>query len=215
MKILIVEDDFLIADFILKALQEAAFEHVTIASNVEKARKALQNLRPDLILMDINLSGQLDGIMLATEKNTEAKIIFLTGSTDQKTIEKATALKPESYLTKPFKKQDIVNAVHLFQNKQNETMITIQNGNETVNIRQENILFVKSENVYIDIHTVQKVLTVRITLEKFYQLLDAQLFCRPHRSYIVKKSMVTKITRTHLWIDQASIPISRNFVWVP
>ena len=213
MKILIVEDDFLIANFTQVALQEAGFLNVTIASNVEKARRALKTLKPDLILMDINLSDKWDGIMLAAEKNIEAKIIFLTGSSDQKTIEKAAALKPESYLTKPFKKQDVVNAVHLYQNKIKGAMITLKSGTDSIELLQDEILFVKSENVYIDIHTIQKVITFRITLEKFHQLLDAQLFCKPHRSYIVKKSMVTKVTRTHLWIDQVAIPISRNFVW--
>jgi len=213
MKILIVEDDFLIANFTQVALQEAGFLNVTIASNVEKARRALKTLKPDLILMDINLSDKWDGIMLAAEKNIEAKVIFLTGSSDQKTIEKVAALKPESYLTKPFKKQDVVNAVHLYQNKKKGAMITLKSGTDSIELLQDEILFVKSENVYIDIHTIQKVITFRITLEKFHQQLDTQLFCKPHRSYIVKKSMVTKVTRTHLWIDQVAIPISRNFIW--
>lgn len=215
MKILIVEDDLFIANYIKIVLEEAGFETIEMATEVETARIAFQNFCPELILMDINLLGKQDGIILATEKNENAGVIFLTGQLDKNTIEKALNLKPESYLTKPFKKLDLINAIHLYQNKKQINTISIKNGHDWIQLAQESILYVKSENIYLDVHTTNKVITIRMTLEKFYQLLQPQLFCKPHRSFIVKKSAVTRITRTHLYVNNVEIPVSRNFEWMP
>lgn len=87
-KILIVEDEVLIANFIEKMLQKEGFKHLEIANDIETAQTKFNTFRPDIILMDINLEGPNTGIDLATKKNQEAKIIYLTAQNDVETIKR-------------------------------------------------------------------------------------------------------------------------------
>lgn len=103
-KILIVEDEVLIANFIEKMLRKEGFSNLEIANDIKTAEVKFNTFRPDIVLMDINLEGPNTGIDLAAKKNEEAKIIYITAQNDPDTIQKAISTNPETYLTKPVKK---------------------------------------------------------------------------------------------------------------
>lgn len=125
-KILIVEDEVLIANFILKMLQKEGFSNLEIANDVETAKAKFNSFRPDIILLDINLEESNTGIDLAAKKNEDAKIIYLTAQNDIETIKKAIATNPISYLTKPIKKPDLLAAINLCLIKQSESKIVLK-----------------------------------------------------------------------------------------
>ena len=106
-KILIVEDEVLIAEFIFELLTEESFTTLKIANSKEEAIQCMNEFEPDIILMDINLNGSNSGIELARKKNANAAIIFLTGQYDNDLMTKALGTNPESYLTKPIKQNDL------------------------------------------------------------------------------------------------------------
>jgi len=209
-KILIVEDEVIIAEFIKDILEENNYNSVIIANDYETAVSEMQNFVPDLILMDINLNGLNSGIELAEKKNKQAKVIFLTGQNDFGLMNKALTTNPESYLTKPIKKNDLIAAIQLSIFKNKPTSIIVKDGFQSVKIDLNDILFIKSENVYIDIQTTTKKITIRKSLDAFLKELNDANFIKVHRSYVVNKAKITNKKTTSVFIEEFEIPISRN-----
>lgn len=102
-KILIVEDEFIIQMFIAKVLSSAGFEISGEASTSNEALRMIEANRPDLILMDIGIKGDMDGIDTALVINTlyNIPVVFITGNSDKTTIEKAMLANPFDIIYKP------------------------------------------------------------------------------------------------------------------
>ena len=103
-RILLVEDEKLIARNERDTLERMGYEVVdSIRKGNEAVEKAL-SLKPDLILMDISLKGEMDGIEAASKimEHSTVPIIYLTGRSDKGTLERAKKTKPYGFLTKPF-----------------------------------------------------------------------------------------------------------------
>lgn len=103
MKILIVEDEALIAMSYQMAFKRNADAITDIALNVNDATQKVQTMHPDIILMDIQLNSEITGIQLVQEiKNKQnIPVIYITGNTDTRTKESALATQPLGYLQKP------------------------------------------------------------------------------------------------------------------
>lgn len=102
--ILIVEDDFIVAKLIEKSLVDIGYFVTGLVATGEEAIVKSETEHPDLVLMDINLKGKMDGIA-ASEKihdTLNIPVIFLTAFSDQKTFERALATAPYGYIIKPF-----------------------------------------------------------------------------------------------------------------
>lgn len=209
-KILIVEDEVLIAEYILELLLDASFQNVKMAHTKEEAIQLMNEFEPNVILMDINLSGINSGIDLAKQKNQNAAVIFLTGQNDYELMSKALATSPESFLTKPIKQNDLFAAIHLAVLKSELKTITIKDGVNTIKVKLDAILFIKSDGNYIDIITKNKKHSIRMSLDAFLNQAKKPNFVRVHRSYIINKAKVTKVNTTTIFIDEHEIPISRN-----
>jgi len=210
-KILIVEDEILIAEYVKEMLADDGFTAVKMAHERDDAVMMFRAYCPDIILMDINIHGRDTGIDLAGTKNPEANIIFLTAQSDMATMQKALATAPSSYLTKPIRKTDLMAAIQLVLQNKKERFVTIKDGYGTVKIAQDDILYIKADNVYLDIYTTKKNFTVRHTLEKFMLELDAAAFAKTHRSYIVNRAAVTGKSSKSVYIGDIEIPLSRNY----
>lgn len=103
-KILIVEDEGLTAMELQRKLKMAGYDVPTFAFSGKEAIKKAEEIKPDLVLMDIFLKGQIDGIDAAEEikRKLDVPIIYLTAHGDQKTKERAQSTEPFAYLLKPF-----------------------------------------------------------------------------------------------------------------
>ncbi len=120
-KILIVEDEQIVAKNIEKRLTAAGYQVVASVSTGEEAIEKVKDLSPDIILMDIKLKGKLDGIETADilRKDYQLPVIFLTSYTDEETFQRAKDTEPFGYLIKPFDTRDLNRAVELalYKNK--------------------------------------------------------------------------------------------------
>ncbi len=108
-KILVVEDEWIIAKQICGNLKDFGYEVGPTASTGEEAVRMAETERPDLILMDVVLNGKMDGID-AVEKialRFDIPIIYLTAHTNQEYLKRAKQTKPFGYLVKPFKEQEL------------------------------------------------------------------------------------------------------------
>jgi len=102
--VLIVEDDLIIQRLIQISLKNLGYEVCGTAGTGSEAVASAQKIKPDFVLMDINLSGKIDGIDAAREikAHSDAQIIFLTAFFDEKTIERAKEIRPAGFILKPF-----------------------------------------------------------------------------------------------------------------
>ena len=210
-KILIVEDQVLIANHIKNILSDNNIVAVELAFSIDEAKQKISIFQPNIILLDINLHGKDTGILWAKEFVKNSQIIFITGQTERETMLKAFEVNPITYLTKPVKESDLIAAIELAKIKNKVNYVIVKNGFDELKVNFEDILFLKSDKNYVDIQLVNKTITVRNTLDNFYKELDSDIFCRVHRSYVVNKSKVTQKKSASIKIDEFELPISRNF----
>lgn len=114
-RILIVEDEPLIAEDIRGYLEESGFEVQAIAHEGEEALRILQLSQPDALLLDINLGDGIDGVTLAGEirKHYQFPFVFLTSHADKATLERAKQTFPAGYLLKPFDGNSLMTSLEV------------------------------------------------------------------------------------------------------
>ncbi|WGV27709.1 hybrid sensor histidine kinase/response regulator [Halotia branconii] len=113
--ILVVEDEAIVAKHLLNKLKKFGYRVIaTVSSGQEAINKALES-RPDLVLMDIRLKGQIDGVEAAQEirKHLDIPIIYLTAYADENTVERAKNTDPFGYLLKPFKEKELQTNIEI------------------------------------------------------------------------------------------------------
>jgi CheY-like chemotaxis protein len=108
-KILIVEDEGITVLHIKKALEDLGYEIAGMASSGEEAIIKATEIRPDLVLMDIVLKGNVDGIDAAEKIRAilNIPIIYLTAHADESTLQRAKVTEPFGYIVKPFRERDL------------------------------------------------------------------------------------------------------------
>jgi len=115
MGILVVEDEGLIANNLADGLRRGGYEITGIAESGEDALEKASTLKPDLVLMDIHLSGKMDGIEAAEKVRSEFSIpvIFLTAHANPEVLNRAKLTYPFGYLVKPIRQVDLISAVEI------------------------------------------------------------------------------------------------------
>ncbi|GAB3926445.1 sigma 54-interacting response regulator [Larkinella terrae] len=108
-KVLIVEDEFLVANDLRVILKQAGYRVTGIAATFEEANESLQKQTPDLVLLDIRLKGKLSGIDFARKLRTEnIAFIYLSANSSQTVLEEAKSTDPYGFLVKPFREKDLL-----------------------------------------------------------------------------------------------------------
>ncbi|MCB9136614.1 MAG: diguanylate cyclase [Anaerolineales bacterium] len=113
--ILIVEDEQIVAMDLQSSLEICGFSIVGQASRGDDAMQKVAELRPDLIMMDIGLKGDIDGIEAATQirQQFNLPVIFLTAFANQSTVERARTAEPYGYILKPFEERELVVTIEM------------------------------------------------------------------------------------------------------
>lgn len=115
MKVLIVEDELLVAKDLSEILTNRGYEVTDNVASVDEAIRSLTQNPPNIVLLDITLKGQRDGIDLAYQLQSEFRLpyIYITSHSDMLTFERAKQTRPFAYLVKPFKEVDVYNSTEL------------------------------------------------------------------------------------------------------
>ena len=127
-KILIVEDEPLIAQNIAVYLNNGDFIVSAIAYDEEEAKKQLKQNTPDAVLLDINLDSEQDGIVIADyiNKNYALPFLFVTSYSDKETLDKAKRVEPWGYVVKPFNEKSLLASLEIaianFAQRSNRTV---------------------------------------------------------------------------------------------
>ncbi|MBC7697649.1 MAG: response regulator [Bacteroidia bacterium] len=108
-KIMIVEDESIVAMDLSYQLEQMGYEVCAIEDNGLAAIKSAKKYQPDLIMMDIVIKGDMDGIQTAANINHQLKIpiVFLTAFNDDNTVNRATKTAPYGYISKPYNPKEI------------------------------------------------------------------------------------------------------------
>lgn len=120
-KILIVDDELIVASDIKSAVEKLGYDVIGIAGDADQALELIKDITPDIILMDIMLKDSIDGIALSEiiVEKIDVPIVFVTAYSDKETVERAKKVEPYSYLTKPFNNRDLFNAIEISLYKHN------------------------------------------------------------------------------------------------
>jgi DNA-binding NarL/FixJ family response regulator len=118
-KIMVVEDEWIVAKEICMDLKDLGYKVCSTASTGDEAIRNVEEDRPDLILMDIVLKGKMDGIEAAERITSQfdIPIIYLTAYTNQEYIERAKQTKPFAYLVKPFRQKELYANIEMVLHK--------------------------------------------------------------------------------------------------
>lgn len=142
-KILIIENEMIIAADLSMQLTALGYQVIGIHIRAEEALKTIMRNRPDLILMDIDLAGEMDGIQAAAHilKTSKIPVVFLTSSNGFTSFERAIKTKPYAFITKPFQKSTIARGVKLAlrqleKERTANDLKTVDNLNSQLFIRQ-------------------------------------------------------------------------------
>ena len=108
-KIMVVEDERIVALHMKQQLLKLGYDVVAVAATGEKALKAVAELHPDIVLMDIHIEGDIDGIEVASQivAGPGTPVIYLTAYSEEATLARARATKPYGYLVKPFSEREL------------------------------------------------------------------------------------------------------------
>lgn len=236
--ILIVEDERLVAKDIAARLTQAGYAIAGIADNFDSAISLFAANLPDLVLLDINIKGDKNGIDIATTINNSVPtpFIFVTAQTDADTLQKAKNTFPSAYLVKPFTTNHLTVSIDLalhnfaYQKRGtteksivngvgeeeeniylNQDFVFIKDGHTYIKINQNEVLMIESEGNYIKIHTFEKRYLIRCTINKAIEKMKQTYFVRVHRSFCVNINRVTKFDEHYITLEHVKVPIGRNY----
>lgn len=239
-KILVVEDEMVIAANISLQLSELGYEVTGILPRGEEAIEHIKIERPDIVLLDIQLKGELDGIETANLilKDHNIPIIYLTANADDTHFNRAKETHPYAFISKPFKKRDLQRAIELavdrinaesgsklvegahsvpeeLRSNENEPFILndrifIRHNEKMIKIDIQDILYIEADRNYCRIFTSDKNYLLVTTLKDMDEKLPQKHFLRIHRSYIINLSQIAEIAGTHVVISRNAIPMSKD-----
>jgi len=114
-RILVVEDEGLVAEDIARILQNFGYDVLAIVSSGEEAVKIVEDVLPDLVLMDIMLEGDINGIDAAGQiySRFDIPVVYLTAYGDEDGLHKVKKTDPFGYMLKPFEERDLYNSVEM------------------------------------------------------------------------------------------------------
>lgn len=235
-KILIVEDEIIIATDISMVLTQLGYEIVGIIARGEDALSNIQSSRPDLVLMDITLRGQMDGIETAhlIRENLPTPLIFLTSNIDKPTFERAKAVRPYAFITKPFQPEDLHRAIELAMSRMEDEVspqpesqvetdskdtyiladrIFVKHKDHMVKIFLRDILYVEADRSYCKIHTEDQTYLLSMSLGAFTAKLNTDTFMRVHRSHIVNLLKIDSVGDNygHVVIGRKLLSVSSSY----
>ena len=234
--ILVVEDEIIVSKDIQNSLIRLGYNIVGSAASGEKAIEVAISEKPDLILMDIMLKGEMNGIEAAEKikEKLNVPIIFLTAYAEDSTLSKAKLVEPYGYILKPFKEIDLKTAIEvavykhakeaeilkerdlLFQiveSKEENDFVFIKLKSRFIKINIKDITLIEALKDYVIIHTNEGKFTVHSTMKDIERKFDFDNFFRVHRSYIINTNKIISIEHSNIMLDGYSkeIPIGGSY----
>ena len=224
LKILVVEDESIVAKDIQNSLKKLGYYVPTVVASGEKAIEEIEQSRPELVLMDIMLKGELNGIEAAKiiHERFDIPVIFLTAYADDNTLNKAKISEPYGYIIKPFKEKELQTTIEMavykhekdsqvkrerdlyhsiVENKESKDSIFVRADYRLNKIKFEDIYFVEALKDYVVINSTDSTYTTHTTMKEMIRILPVKDFVRVHRSFIVRLDKIFSIKYPDMVIE--------------
>lgn len=235
-KILVVEDETITAADIEEQLTDFGYHVVGTARTCREAIRLVEQERPDLVLLDIQLAGKEDGIETAKQINQIVRlpVIFLTAHAEQATVKRAMQVHPAAYVMKPFRPEEfVINidlAIHNFFSQQNiqprsgvhfpesvlDKALFVPSGQGSVRghekIWKADILYLEGESSYTTIFTAQGTFMLSATLKTIANQLTESYFLRISKQHLVNLNHIQRLEKGHkLVIGGTTLEVGRAY----
>lgn len=216
-KVLIVEDEPLIADDIADRLEKHGYQVVGIADEAEEALQIIEKTHPHIALLDINIEGSVDGIELATR--LKIPFIFLTSYYDQQTLNRAKLTNPSGYIVKPFNERDLIanlemarfRSTHHTKTKRLPEKLFLKNGQEMVSVMTSEIILAEAYDNYTYVYTEADKFLISHTLKSIEEKLLQFGFKRIHRSYLINFEKISTISDNYVFLGKHKAVIGKSY----
>ena len=229
--ILLTEDDPIIAADIKRAAEKMGFSARAVYTGTE-AIEYCRHESPDLLIMDINLGEEPDGIETVRRIHTDQDIpvIFLTANDDYATFTRAKTTGPHAFLSKPFREYDLRHSIELAllaekenteeAEKEDAPAVRFSHFQDSIFVKEKewltkipfaDIQWIEASGCYSKIKTDTKEITVVGILKKFEEKMRDSPVVRTHRSYLVNVEKVEQIRDGFLKIGDKVIPVGRSY----
>ena len=234
--VLVVEDESIVSKDIQYSLKKLGYNVVGVAATGEKAIELCGEKLPDIILMDIMLKGDINGIEASTriKEVYNIPVIFLTAYADENTLSKAKVTEPYAYIIKPFKEIDLHTSIemafykhskeleilkerdmlyNIVENKENKEFIFVKSKSRLIKLNTKDIFFIEALKDYVVINTLNKRYTIHSTMKDIERKMPQDFFLRVHRSYIVRLDKIAQIEQPNLILEENNkiIPIGGSY----
>lgn len=234
--VLVVEDESIVSKDIQHSLKKLGYNVVGAAATGEKAVELANEAKPDIVLMDIMLKGDMNGIEAADQIRSTMNIpvIYLTAYADEGTLARAKVTEPCGYIIKPFKEIDIHTSIEmaiykhqresavrkerdmlysLVENRDNKEFIFVKSNSRLVKLKTKDIYFVEALKDYVVINALSTRYTIHSTMKDIEKKLPSEDFLRVHRSFIVRLDKISAIEQPNLILenDKKVIPIGGSY----
>ncbi|MCH7412032.1 response regulator transcription factor [Belliella sp. R4-6] len=223
--VVLVEDENDLAQNIKEILGSLGFYVSAVFDNSLGALEFIKLNKVDLLILDIMINGDMDGISLAMEikKKIDIPIVFITAYSENEIIKRVIDVSPDGYLLKPFTKESLKTTLLLSLSnykKRKSNEVDIKNDEVTIQIRDKgfislipvsDILYAQADGLYTKIITTKKTFMIRDILKDLEARLPASIFLRVHKSYLVNMNCIDSFNGKLLQIKDVQIPIRRGF----
>ena len=214
MRILALEDERVFANLITFIVGKLGYELIGIADNSVDMLRLVRATQPDMILLDINVNGDKDGIQIAEliqQTPNPAPMIFITSHGEQEIFERAKQTNPYAYITKPFDENTLQRAIELAFYKHTQSIessegflgwnqdiflqesLFVKTGDRLEKINIQDILYIEVELKYVTLHTKTKRVVARLTLREIMDKLPANQFIQIHRNCVINTQYIENI----------------------
>jgi DNA-binding LytR/AlgR family response regulator len=228
-RLLIVEDDMIIAANMSLQLTKLGYEITGIESRGEEAIIHAKLNVPDIILMDVNLKGAIDGIetVKAIQRIVNIPVIYITANNDDPTFIRAKKTQPHAFISKPINGMVLHRTISLVEEQVKKNLAKNALKNETLEILEDRIFirykgnmvkllldqinYIEADRNYCIIVTTKQQYVLTCTSKKMEDKLPYNLFVRVHRSYIVNISKLDVVAEGHVEINRKVIPLSKSY----
>jgi|TARA_B110000037_G_C17128220_1_gene509463 DNA-binding LytR/AlgR family response regulator len=212
LKCLIIDDEELARTLLKTYANKIDFiEVVGTYENPVEALSIIKNKDIDLVFLDIQMPD-LKGTVLASILPEKCRVIFTTAYAEYAL--EGFELNAVDYLLKPITFERFLNAVTKLQSNtstNSDATLTIKSGYDLHKLKLNDITHIESDSEYVKFHTATKRIMSYQTLKSLEKTLDASIFMRVHRSYIINKTKVTGLKGRELLLSDIKIAVSDSY----
>lgn len=229
MEILIVEDEAIIAESLFQLLRMLNYTPLEPVATPDEAIEAINEQHPKLIILDVTLQSGRTGLEVAAYiDNNKLNIpyIILTAHSDANTISQVKKYNPDSYLVKPFTRENLFAAIEMAipvlqedeehgeivaQGKDSQEMF-LKIGTKHEKIAVKDIRYIKAQGKYTKLYMGEAKRLIRMSLTMTMEFFNGINWLRVHKSYSANPEYISKVGSEDIWIEGDKIPIGRFYM---